>query len=139
MSETARVRAWIYTTLTTDPTLQGLIATRAFYAVAPAGSQFPYVIFQMISPGNDLIALGAARIWANPLFRVKAVTKGGSTGAIEPIDNRIDALLHAKSGQVTNGVIWECVRERPYEQPEITDGTLYQNLGGDYRIKASNA
>lgn len=139
MSETARIRAWIYLTITGDPALAGLIGTKCYHGVAPAGTAFPYVVFQMLSPGNDLIALGAARIWANPLYLIKAVTKGSSTGPIEPIDNRIDALLHAKSGTVTNGVIWECVRERPHEQPELTDGVMYMNLGGEYRIKASQA
>lgn len=139
MAETARTRAFIYLTLTGDATLAALIGTRCYHGVAPAGAAFPYVVFQMLSGGNDLLVLGGARVWADPLYLIKAVTKGSSTGPIEPIADRIDALLHAKSGTVTNGVIWVCVRERPHEQPELTDGVLFQNLGGEYRVKASNA
>ena len=136
--ETARIRAWIYTTLTGDATLAGLIGARAYHGVAPAGAQYPFVVFQMLSGGNDLIALGAIRIWAAPLFLIKAVCKGSSSGPVEPVANRIDQLLHAKSGTVANGAIWECVRERPFDLPTNEDGTVYQQLGGEWRIKASN-
>jgi hypothetical protein len=139
VADTARIRAWIHATLTADPALAGLIGERCYHGNAPAAAQHPFVVFQMLSPGNDLLALGARRIWADPLYLIKAVTKGDSSVQIEPIADRIDALLHAKSGQVTNGIIWECVRERPHEQPELTNGVRYMNLGGEYRIKASSA
>jgi hypothetical protein len=139
MSETARARAWIYTRLANDPTMQGLVGQRVYHGVAPAGTQFPYVVFQLLSPGNDLLVVGGARVWAEPLYLVKAVVKGTSTGQIEPVADRIDALLHAQSGTVTNGVIWAATRERPHEQPELTDGVMYQNLGGEYRLLASMA
>lgn len=139
MSETARVRAFIYLTLTGDTALAALIGTRCYHGVAPAGVADPYVVFQMLSGGNDLMVVGAIRIWANPLYLIKAVRKGSSTGPLEPIADRIDALLHAKSGTVTNGVIWSVARERPHELPELTDGVQYSNLGGEYRFLASMA
>lgn len=137
MSETARIRAWIYTTITGDPTLAGLIGARAYHGVAPAGTQYPFVVFQMLSAGNDLLGLGGTRIWAAPLFVIKAVCKGTSTGPVEPVANRIDQVLHAAAGTITNGVIWECVRERPFDLPTVEDGVSYQQLGGEYRIRAS--
>lgn len=138
MAETARIRAWLATTLKNDEELIALINKRVFHGYVPAGTQYPYVVFQMLSPGNDLMGLGATRIWANPLYLIKAVTKGNETSNIEPVVNRIDQLLHAKSGTVTNGVIWECVRERPFDLPEVLDGgTVFMNLGAEYRIKAS--
>jgi hypothetical protein len=139
LAESARARAWIYTTLANDATLQARIGQRVYHGVAPAGTPFPYVVFQMLSGGNDLMVLGGARVWADPLYLIKAVDKGSSTGNIEPVADRIDALLHAKSGTVTNGVIWSAIRERPHEQPELTDGVMYQNLGGEYRLLASQA
>lgn len=137
MSETARVRAFIFTTLTNDPTLAGLIGNRAYHGVAPAQAQYPFVVFQMLSAGNDLMTVGTARIWSAPLFIVKAVCKGSSTDPVEPVANRIDQLLHAAAGTVTNGVIWECVRERPFDLPTNENGVFYQQLGGEYRFLAS--
>ncbi len=137
MAESARVRAFIFTTLTNDPTLAGLIGNRAYHGVAPAQAQYPFVVFQMLSAGNDLLGVGTARIWSAPLFIVKAVCKGSSTGPVEPVANRIDQLLHSAAGTVTNGVIWECVRERPFDLPTNENGVVYQQLGGEYRFLAS--
>lgn len=142
MAETARSRAFIWGLLSSDPTLNPLIgagqAARVYNGVAPAGTNPPYVIMQLLSGGTDLMAVGAIRIWSDALWLIKVVVKGTSSGPIEPIVNRIDALLHAASGTVTNGVIWECVRERPFELPTVEDGVSYLQLGGEYRIKASN-
>ncbi len=107
--------------------------------VAPAGTTFPYVIVQLLSGGNDLMGVGPYRIWADMLWLIKAVTKGSSTGPLEPIVNRIDVLLHAASGTVTGGVIHTCIRERPFELPTVENGVNYVQLGAEYRIKASNA
>lgn len=137
MAETARIRSWLYQTITGDTTLAGLIGTRFYHGVAPAGTQYPFVVAQMLSGGNDLLGVGGIRIWAAPLFIIKAVCKGSSTGPVEPVANRIDAVLHAASGTVTNGVIWECVRERPFDLPTLEDGVNYQQLGGEYRVRAS--
>lgn len=138
MAESARARAWIWSLLANDATLSPLIgagsAARIYHGVAPAGAALPYVIMQQLSAGNDLYVVGMARIWTDPLYLVKAVCKGSSTGPIEPIANRIDALLHKGSGTVTNGVIWTCKRERGHELPEVSDGVQYQNLGGEYRV-----
>lgn len=143
MAETARTRAWIWGLLANDATLNALIgagsAARIYNGVAPAQTTFPYVVMQLLSGGNDLLGLGGVRIWADALWLIKAVTRGTSSGPVEPVANRIDALLHAASGTVTNGVIWVCVRERPFELSTIEDGVNYLQLGGEYRIKASQA
>lgn len=141
MAETARTRSWLYQTFANDATLQALtptIGTRIYLATAPVDAAYPFCTMQMLSGGNDLMGVGAVRIWANMLWLIKVITKGTSTGAIEPIVNRIDALLHAKSGTVTNGVIHECVRERPFELPTVENGVAYVQLGAEWRIKASN-
>jgi hypothetical protein len=139
MAESARARSWLYQTLANDATLTPLIGRRIYSGRAEQGATFPYVIVQLLSPGNDLIVVGSARIWSDMLWLVKAVNRGTSTAALEPIADRIDALLHAKSGTVVGGVVHVAVRERPHELPERTDGVDYVNLGGEYRVKASVA
>lgn len=142
MAETARTRAFIWSLLANDGTLNPLIgagsAARIYNGVAPAGASYPFVVMQLLSGGNDLLGVGAIRIWSDALWLIKVVVKGTSSGPIEPIVNRIDALLHAASGTVTNGVIWECVRERPFELPTVENGVSYLQLGGEYRVRASN-
>jgi hypothetical protein len=142
VAETARTRSWLYQTICTDVTLLALtptIGTRLYLGSGPVAAAFPFGVMQMLAGGNDLNAIGAVRIWSDMLWLVKVVTKGTSSGAIEPIVNRIDALLHAASGTVTNGVIHTCIRERPFELPTVEDGVAYIQIGAEYRIKASNA
>jgi hypothetical protein len=145
LAESARIRAWVAPLLEHDATLQALTPTigdRIYNGVAPDDAEYPFLVMQLLSGGNDLFGVGAIRIWSDQLWLFKVIHKGGpkrvSSGPIEPIVNRIDALLHAASGTVTNGVIWECVRERPFELPTFEKGVNYLQLGGEYRIKASN-
>lgn len=146
MAESARIRSWLFQTITTDGPLLALTPTigeRLYNGVAPAAAAYPFGVMQLLSGGNDLLGVGGVRIWADTLWLIKVVQKSKNasvpaTGSIEPIVNRIDALLHAKSGTVTNGVIWECVRERPFELPTVENGVGYVQLGAEWRIKASN-
>ena len=137
MAETARTRSWLYQTLTADPTIAAGIGTRFFNGVAPASTQYPFCVAQLLSGGNDLMVLGGYRVWADMLWLVKFITKGSSTGPLEPLADRADQVLHAASGSVTNGVIWECIRERPFELPTVENGVNYVQIGGEYRIKVS--
>ena len=137
--ETARARAFIYTTLTSNATLTGLVGQRFYHAQAPADAQYPFVVFQLLSGGTDLRGIGMTRIWSAPLYLIKVITKGLSTGAIEPVVDAIDAALHGASGTVTNGEIVECFRERPFELPDEQNGTMYIQMGGEYRIRVRQA
>src|ERR1044072_8907824 len=140
MGETARARAWFATRMRGAPTMLSLlpqIADRIFNRPAPAGTPFPYVRMDVASPGTDLIVVGGARVGASPLLRVYVVTDKESTGSIEPIANRIDALFHAASGTVTNGVIWSSVRERGFDLPDTSTVPNISRLGGEYRVLVS--
>jgi hypothetical protein len=140
MAETARARAWFYTVLTGDGQVTALMGTRLYNGVAPAGDvAYPYGVMQLLSGGNDFILVGGARLWADMLWLVKFVAKGTSTGPLEPLANRADALLHAKSGTVANGVIVECRRERPFELPVYEGGQAYVQLGAEWRVKVQQA
>jgi hypothetical protein len=57
-------------------------------------------------------------------------------GDLATIANRIDAVLHAKSGINAAGTIWTCVRERPFQMAEVFEGREVRRLGGLYRIQA---
>lgn len=140
MAETARARAFVATTLKNDPAMQALmpsIAGRVFDRPAPQGTPYPLVRMEILSGGNDLIVLGGVRAWASPLILVYVATDKPTTGAIEPIADRMDALLHAASGQVTNGVIWSCIRERGFDNPDTSTVPNVSRLGGEYRVLVS--
>ena len=80
--------------------------------------------------------LGGGRVWSTGLWLVRGVDKATSFATLKSIETRIDALLHAKSGSVAGGTIYESVREQPFRLTEIVDPVRYLHLGGIYRIRA---
>ena len=137
--ETDRALAFVYVALTSDATMTTLINGRVHNAPAPAGTPIPYVVLDVLSDGTDLRIVGGIRVWTNPLLLIKAITKGNNPGQLRPIAKRIDQLLDRQSGTITDGVIVEVHRERGHLRRELTDGTLYLNMGGEYRVKVQQA
>lgn len=135
MIEIARVLKWIYTTLSGDATLAGLVSGRIYDGLAPQGSLFPFVVFNH-QGGADLRGVGTARAFNNSLYQVKAVIDKGSFVTIATIADRIDTLLHGVNGTADNGVILGCVREQPLMLIEQENGVQYRHAGGIYRIYA---
>ena len=128
--ELTRADQFIYDRLSTDTALQLLIADRVFSDIAPEGTIYPFVQFQVQSPGNDLYAVGAARIWTTPLYLIRGIGLGRSYGgALAQIAQRIDELLH----DVQADPVIASVRERAFRLAE-ENPTSKRHLGGFYRI-----
>ena len=136
--ETNAAEQWLSTTLKADATLTGLVSTRIYNTRRPsATTPFPVVIFQLQAAGDDYLVLGGVRVWAPLLYLVRGIAEQTSyEGTLATIANRIDTLLHAKSGTATAGTIWVAVRERAFQMSEIVDGRTFAHLGGLYRIQA---
>jgi hypothetical protein len=137
--ETDRALAFTIVRLRADATMQALVAARIGNAPAAAGTQYPYVVLDVLSDGNDLRIVGGIRVWTDPLLLIKAVTKGNNPGQLAPIAKRIDQLLDAQSGTIADGVIVDIYRERGHLRRELTDGVLYLNMGGEYRYRVQQA
>jgi hypothetical protein len=82
----------------TSTSTAGVTIPRLFHGVAPAGTTYPFVVFQMLSPGNDQHTQNGREIWSDPLYLVKAVTQGTGTDAIESTrrGDRRGATQHAR-------------------------------------------
>lgn len=115
------------------------VRPRLAHGVAPEGMPYPLVVFQMLSGGNDQITNNGNRIWSTPTYLVKAVAQGSSTDGIEATVQAIDNALHVSRGRVSGGLVLDCVRVRPHELPELTDGKYYINAGGEYAFRIQEA
>ncbi|HPD40012.1 MAG TPA: DUF3168 domain-containing protein [Anaerolineae bacterium] len=135
MSEPMTAERWLYTLLSGDATLQGLIGDRVYSGEAPTTAAYPLVLI-VFQGGHDVLGVGPARIMAQCRYLVKAVGATPSYAALEPIASRIDALLQGASGSVTSGLVLACVREAPVVYPEQQEGKVFRHLGGIYRIVA---
>jgi hypothetical protein len=136
MVETARVDRWLYELLSGDQELQSLVGDRVYGYLAPPGAQFPFVVFTH-QGGHDVLGVGPARVMAHLLYQVKAVGKGNSFAPLQPIADRVDALLQGASGSVVDGYVLICVREHPFAFVEVDNGVEYRHIGGLWRILIS--
>jgi len=136
ISEAPRVEQWLFSVLTGDTALAAAIGARVYVGAAPNTATFPLVIFAQISPGDDLRGVGPVRVWGEPLYVVKAVGQGQSVQSLAPLADRIDAVLHAVSGTVSDGRIHFCERERGFRRTEVIGDQFFQHLGGEHRVGA---
>lgn len=131
--------SFIYSTLAGDATLNGLVGTKIYEAIAPPDAALPYVIFAEYST-REVLGMGANRLWADDMWIVRGVARQESyvTNPLKGIADRINALLHKSSGTDSYGTVWACVREERVRYPEIDEaGQQVRHLGGIYRIMAT--
>lgn len=132
----ARVEEWIYTTLTGDATLAGLVGTRVYAGMAPQGATMPYVVFAMAN-NHDVMGLGGTRIMTDFTYRVEVVGRTDSYSTISPIADGIDTLLHKASGAAgEDGYVLACQRVQEIAHPEVRDGIAYRRMGAYWHIIA---
>lgn len=124
---------------TWTPPGSSTVGPRLFHGIGQEGAPYPLVVFQMLSPGNDQTTLIGNRIWSSPLYLVKAVGLGSGTDALETVVDAFDHALHGAKGYIGGGRVVECQRVRPHDQPEVTDGKYYSNLGGEYAMNIQEA
>ena len=134
--EPLSVDRWLYAKLTGDTTLMALI-TGVYTLPAPASAVLPFVLIQE-QASSDIRGVGPARIGITGTWLVRGVAQTVSwAGNLETIANRIDVLLQAASGTVSGGVVWACVRERPFRLIETVQSGTFRHQGGQYRIWAT--
>lgn len=132
------VDKWLYSTLTGDATLTGLVGGRISGTLSDQVLALPYVHFSLQSDRN-IIALGGETIVVDCRYLVKAVGKTSSWSTILPIARRINQLVHRpyETFQVAGVGSLSTHRDSIVQQAEIDSGIQYRHLGGIYRIRAS--
>lgn len=148
-SEIVIANAFIYQRLAADALLTaelgGAINPRISQGKLRRGVSYPGVVYQR-QAGTDIRgATEATRIGSNLLYVVRGVAQAESLlGALQTIDERIDAVLHRSSGSVvlgsaTIGTVIACVRVQPFELTEDDEGIEWRHLGGIYRLMVQRA
>lgn len=139
-SEVVTAEAWIRATLiaATVPAALGGSAPRLYSHVAPQGTAYPFVVWQLQAPGDDLAIVNQHRVWADLVYAVQVVGRIGAwddaTVDLGALSAWADGALHNGSGNYSGGIVYDCTRERPVAFVE-TDGDIqYRHLGGIYRL-----
>ena len=90
----AAAERWLYTTLTGDATLAGIVGNRVYGHVVPPGAVAPYVFFTMPGAADDRLTVEAVRVWSSLLYAVRIVNKTESYPSLEAGAAAIEAALH---------------------------------------------
>ncbi len=130
---------WLYATLHGDATIVAAVGDRIYADVAPLDAAYPFIVYNLRS-AQDVAGVGAQRILSQLDYQVKAIAQGASYQPIKAIAQRIDELLHRKSGTTTDGTVITAVRLEPVRYPETDaqSGVQYKHLGGIYRLQAQS-
>lgn len=138
MIETVEIaEKWLYSVLSGDAALAGLVSDRISGTLSPELLDTPYVTFLM-QASRDVSAVNGIRISTDNLYIVKGVAQTSTWDDLIPIANRIDALVHRTGGVVSfGGGSLTSTREMTFQQAEVDSGLQYRHLGGIFRIRAS--
>lgn len=138
------VEPWLWSTLSTDATLLGLVGgiDHISGTLALEELPLPYAHFSMES-SRDIQNHQGGIIAVESIYLVKAVGAGASWDQVRPITARIKTLLHRPNeviqpgGSLAGLASLTSIRERVIQYAEVTEGVQYRHLGGQYRIRAS--
>lgn len=131
LNELGLAETWIYNRLTSDPELVALVGDNIYQQAIDDEAQDPYpaVLFAFQS-GADVRGNGPRRYLTDVVYVVKVIGRG-SVASLRTIAGRIDAALNAQG----SGDVAMCVRTQPLYFPEREGDTVYQHLGGYYRLR----
>lgn len=134
------VRRALYGRMAGDTTLNGLLGVPAtgyakniYHQQAPAGAQFPYVIFQKQS-GVPTEAMGDPAAMDTDVWMVKAIDRGPSADQAESAASRITALLNDAPLSISGNTLLYLRRQSDVEYPEEVDGQMYHHVGSLFRL-----
>lgn len=134
--ETTAIERWLHTVLNGDPALTALVGTRVFceqIRVAEGTVAYPCVVYQMQTP-RDVNGVGVVRVMGSYTYLVRAIGKEATYVELEPVADRIDALLQNQHGLLSDGRTVGCYREQAFQMAEVDNGVVYRHIGGMYRM-----
>lgn len=137
--ESITVARWVYTTLATDPTLQGLLGGPQEAALRVvegtyAGAGDVWLTYTIVPDSQDVKGVGMVQIMSRVMVQVKAVAKATSYTKVIPVYQRAHTLLEGRLAQepTQGGLILTAQRVSSVQYPERTGGIEYRHLGGLY-------
>jgi hypothetical protein len=134
-NESGTAARWIVQTLKADATIVAAVGAKVFDTQAPQGTVAPYILVEEYR-SNDIMGVGPIRFKADLQYIVKYVKQTQSFVEMEPVAERIDALLHVGSGAPSGGgTILACQRVRTLKYSEPDEGLEYRHLGGIYFLQ----
>lgn len=135
VAELSRVNSWIYSVLSGDAVLSAGVGDRIYSDEAPQGTPSPLVVFAYLGGNARVRTLKGGHLLTS-LYMIRAIAEGSSYDDIEPLADRIDALLTVgDQGTVVRGVrITACHLDQAHQRRDASEGKPVVYMGGVYRI-----
>jgi hypothetical protein len=125
---------WIWTVLSNDATLAGLVGTQIYPGVAPEGATYPMVTYQSLG-GVDTTAPGFHRVITQVRYAIHCADRVDSIMGLDAIAARVDALLHGQTYPFSGGAFMVAAqRERQIVMSDQVAGVLIKDLVSTYLI-----
>ena len=109
----------------------------AFNKIAPIDVTTPCIVYTSAA-GNDLMEIGAQRIWNDGLYTILACGPATNAEDVYALAGALDALLHGQGGViVANGgvLMLSCTRVQTIDlQDPPANGLEWLRVGGIYRL-----
>lgn len=138
MNELLAADEYVYKRLTEDTALNALIGVRVFEGKAPEGTPSPFIVFHTEAPSLRSGVGGRSIIFHRPLHVVQARTEGEDYSVLEPICERIQAVLHGEYVITLRGcLVTGSVLENAIKRPVYESGQAWVVMGGRYRVFVS--
>lgn len=142
MNEASKVAEYIYTTLSQDPTIQGIVGkhpslgTWQIYEVHhPKDAKYPLIVF-MPQTATMMRGTGGHKILRRCQYIIKAICMGDSFAPLASITNRIDVLFHRDQVNDDDEFVAGCSVVSDLQYTTMEDGVRYNHQGSIVEILA---
>lgn len=139
-SEEAFVDEWVRQKLTGYTPFDSLytgLTERVFDRYAPAGTTYPFIIFQALTSPSVVRGVGDAEVMVDTIYVVKAVAQADTFAPLASVAAGIrSALVYPNGDTITGGVIFTSRYEKQFSMVEAEATEKYRHLGGEFRIQA---
>jgi len=136
--EGQRVASFVWSALTADAGAGGvntLLSGRIYRDIVPQAAALPAATVTLVS-STDSNTMPGNRAFGNVLVDVRVVGSGASYSPLNPIADRIDAVLQNKGGVNGGVVVVELRREQTQAFIETESGASFAHLIQTFRSEA---
>lgn len=138
VNELPRIVRWVRTQLVNDATLNTAVGGRFYADMVPEGKAFPACVFSW-TPDEDFQLAGGERLWARGRMLVKIVGQTDKDSEIQTAADRVDDVLHASRGGLSDIFIDYVIRKSTFRVKEVVNQVAYLHIGGSYDLAARYA
>lgn len=128
------VRRGLFNALSGASSIKALVGDRIYYDQAPAGAQYPYVIFSKVPSGAKIRTLKPGASIRRDIWLVKGVDRNSSADVVDEIADAIDALLDESTFTVSGKTVLDIHLYGDVSFPEPDGDQLYRHAGGNYVV-----